>query len=664
MKRFLSLALAIIAILSVFTIAAPTEVSAASNSASIREVKNITIFNKATNQAFCHEYQKVGDGVRIWSWQYDGEGNNFNIEKVKDGVYRLVTTVNPSYAIDVNCPGKIRNKNLLKKNLQVDLWKKGGSEGFAQNLIIEACSEEGYYYLRMAENKNLCLASSGKNKRIVLATFTGSNSQKWTFKDAQGKNVVDITTTSTTISNATTGIPASAYKKTGVCYTVNGAKFYEANTIQAYNEVNKNATFFLNSNGKVETNADTLGKLYSLKMLNQFVSVNRSALTSYINLSNEYLSLYSEIGVRNKFGNLIGKSSGTLLSIGSGNAYKLGDVVVDLFEEVASPESLKEACLYHLLQVYTNNAVSCGTQAICLMDKGITKYEDMDKWIHLYAECVASFAAVEHLAGDTLEEMRNSSVLKEVWKYFGNVFTGLADSIIPDFAPAELTKYLTDGVVALSDFAVSSGAEGVYQNKYNEQSSALSVCYVNGDSAKSVADKLTKAETSKFVKALSSKYTTNVTTQKWAAYYSGNGYHLGVDLGTNGNKATDVVSIADGVVYRVVKESKSGGWGNLVIIQHALPNGKVFYSGYAHLKSMSVKEGATVSAGTKLGVMGSTGYSTGPHLHLLCFSGSFSKSSLPKGYVSKKITGDSYTVSGLTYYNPLKVISSNGSIIK
>lgn len=301
---------------------------------------------------------------------------------------------------------------------------------------------------------------------------------------------ISTSSNTTTTSNATTGIPASAYKKTGVCYTVNGAKFYEANTIQAYNGVNKNATFFLNSNGKVETNADTLGKLYSLKMLNQFVDANRSVVTSYVNLSNEYLSLYKEIGARNKMGTLIGKSSGILLSIGSGNAYKTGDAVLDICEEVASPEALKEACLYSLLQVYTHNTVVYGTQAIYLMDNGITEFEDMDKWINAYAECVANFTAVEYLAGDELEEMRNSSVLKELWKYFCNVFTGLADAVIPDFAPAELTKYITDGVVALTDFAVSSGAESVYQNKLNEQTCALSVRHIDGESAKSVADKL------------------------------------------------------------------------------------------------------------------------------------------------------------------------------
>lgn len=171
-------------------------------------------------------------------------------------------------------------------------------------------------------------------------------------------------------------------------------------------------------------------------------------------------------------------------------------------------------------------------------------------------------------------------------------------------------------------------------------------------------------KTIKFVNSLSSKYKTNITTQKWGAYYKGNGYHLGTDLATRGNKSTTVGAIAEGIVYRVVKESKSGGYGNFVIVKHTLPNGKIFYSGYAHLKSISVKENARVSAGTKLGMMGSTGYSTGPHLHLVVFNGPFSKSSLPKGYISKKITGDSIKIGSLTYYNPLKVISSKGTTIK
>ena len=175
---------------------------------------------------------------------------------------------------------------------------------------------------------------------------------------------------------------------------------------------------------------------------------------------------------------------------------------------------------------------------------------------------------------------------------------------------------------------------------------------------------VSESKTLKLGNALTSDYKTNITTQKWGAYYPGNGYHLGVDLGTQGNKKTNVVAIADGVVDRIVSEKNSKGWGNLVIIKHTTSNGKVFYSGYAHLSSVVVSVGSKVNAGTRLGVMGNTGNSTGPHLHLLVFSGNLAKNSLPKGYVPSKISGNSYKVNGLIYYDPLKVIETQGSIIK
>ena len=55
----------------------------------------------------------------------------------------------------------------------------------------------------------------------------------------------------------------------------------------------------------------------------------------------------------------------------------------------------------------------------------------------------------------------------------------------------------------------------------------------------------------------------------------------------------------------------SGGYGNLVVIKHRLG----FESWYAHLSSIAVSPGQWVVGGTTLGYVGSTGRSTGPHLH-------------------------------------------------
>lgn len=54
-----------------------------------------------------------------------------------------------------------------------------------------------------------------------------------------------------------------------------------------------------------------------------------------------------------------------------------------------------------------------------------------------------------------------------------------------------------------------------------------------------------------------------------------------------------------------------GGYGNLVVVTHRLG----FESWYAHLSSISVSRGQTVVGGTRIGAAGSTGRSTGPHLH-------------------------------------------------
>jgi murein DD-endopeptidase MepM/ murein hydrolase activator NlpD len=62
----------------------------------------------------------------------------------------------------------------------------------------------------------------------------------------------------------------------------------------------------------------------------------------------------------------------------------------------------------------------------------------------------------------------------------------------------------------------------------------------------------------------------------------------------------------------VVSASWSGGYGNLVRIRHA--NGVETY--YAHLSAIDVQVGDTVDKGQRIGLVGSTGNSTGPHLHL------------------------------------------------
>ena len=82
--------------------------------------------------------------------------------------------------------------------------------------------------------------------------------------------------------------------------------------------------------------------------------------------------------------------------------------------------------------------------------------------------------------------------------------------------------------------------------------------------------------------------------------------HAGVDI--PGPVGTPVYATADGVVDRA---ERAGGYGNLVEIDH----GKGIQTRYGHLSKILVADGTRVRRGQLIALMGSTGRSTGPHLH-------------------------------------------------
>ncbi len=66
----------------------------------------------------------------------------------------------------------------------------------------------------------------------------------------------------------------------------------------------------------------------------------------------------------------------------------------------------------------------------------------------------------------------------------------------------------------------------------------------------------------------------------------------------------------------VVKAGWQGGFGNYVIINHGVIGGKSIMTGYAHQQRMTVRAGQRVEMGQQIGYVGTTGLSTGCHLHL------------------------------------------------
>jgi murein DD-endopeptidase MepM/ murein hydrolase activator NlpD len=86
-----------------------------------------------------------------------------------------------------------------------------------------------------------------------------------------------------------------------------------------------------------------------------------------------------------------------------------------------------------------------------------------------------------------------------------------------------------------------------------------------------------------------------------------NAFHTGLDYPAAAG--TTVVAAGRGCVSSAGWDS--GGYGNLVVIAHRAG----MTSWYAHLATITVKPGTCVVAGTPIGTVGSTGHSTGPHLH-------------------------------------------------
>lgn len=92
-------------------------------------------------------------------------------------------------------------------------------------------------------------------------------------------------------------------------------------------------------------------------------------------------------------------------------------------------------------------------------------------------------------------------------------------------------------------------------------------------------------------------------------------FHYGIDIGNV--RGTSVVSSASGKVVQVISYCKEGSsscggrYGNYITIEHE--NGQ--RTRYAHLQKVNVAVGQYVSQGQKIGTLGNTGRSTGPHLH-------------------------------------------------
>jgi len=110
----------------------------------------------------------------------------------------------------------------------------------------------------------------------------------------------------------------------------------------------------------------------------------------------------------------------------------------------------------------------------------------------------------------------------------------------------------------------------------------------------------------------------------WRDIGAGDEHHNGLDLECT--SADTIHSVQDG---EVVHAGQVSGYGNYVLIKH----GDDQYTGYGHMSSISVSNGDDIEGGNEVGVCGSTGRSTGEHLHFEVKSDEWDGFADPAGYL-------------------------------
>lgn len=119
----------------------------------------------------------------------------------------------------------------------------------------------------------------------------------------------------------------------------------------------------------------------------------------------------------------------------------------------------------------------------------------------------------------------------------------------------------------------------------------------------------TRTATGSFLKPIGGRITSPFG---WRTHpiFNSRTFHSGIDIG--GPNGGNIVASNSG---KVIYSGWYGGYGKVVIIDHGTVNGRPTTTLYAHMSTIKVNQGQSVTKGQVIGLEGTTGYSTGPHCH-------------------------------------------------
>lgn len=236
----------------------------------------------------------------------------------------------------------------------------------------------------------------------------------------------------------------------------------------------------------------------------------------------------------------------------------------------------------------------------------------------LSADGCSSLSGSQPSTGNQLEHFDTSYTgdIKQGWIYkrfeFGETFNN------------ELPEYKTENNIGEIIDEIFDRAKTVFFSILGDISSSNSYVSIYGQTVGAALPDYVKSE-------MSNPFGSQACNQSSCfGYYSKNtcSTHSGVDL--TSSSSASILAVADGKIVNVIKNSKQcqptftasgakcgpGCTGNIVTIEHNI-NGEKWYTKYVHMASLegNIQNGVSISKGDKIGIIGTSGCSTGIHLH-------------------------------------------------
>lgn len=179
-------------------------------------------------------------------------------------------------------------------------------------------------------------------------------------------------------------------------------------------------------------------------------------------------------------------------------------------------------------------------------------------------------------------------------------------SFVPTEAfAADLLETLGDTKGNGADAATATGQGGPFQSARAAFDPKFKALFLGWKRLDPVQPGMIAIPSAKPVPAAQARFTSAFGTRS-DPFKATRAMHAGIDLA--GPVGTSIYATADGYVGRA---GVVGGYGNLIELEH----GKSIQTRYGHLSSILVRPGQRVKRGDLIGRMGSTGRSTGSHLH-------------------------------------------------